>query len=123
MAEGHDDAIAVVTRYLAAYEAGDLESVGACLTEDVVWDVHGHLVTTGQQEFLAEAARPGQDTRLEISSHRFLRSGDDVVVLGQVRAHPPSGQTAHLDFADVFHVRDGLIDRLDSYVVPLPPEE
>ncbi len=112
----------VVARYLLAYESGDHGAVGACLTDDVVWVVHGHTTTVGREAFLAEAARPGPGVRLEIASDRSLRDGDDVVVLGRVRVLPADGDVAHLGFADVFHLRDGLIERLDSYVVPLPDE-
>jgi ketosteroid isomerase-like protein len=113
-------ALAVARRYMEVYASGDHEAISACLTDDVVWQIHGHTRVQGKAAYLAEVDRSGPDVRLEVTADRYLRDGDDVVVLGRVRATQPDGQVVDLAFADVVHTRDGRIRQLDAYVVPLP---
>ena len=101
------------------YASGDHDAIAACLTDDVVWVIHGHARVEGKAAYLVEVDRTGPDVRLEVTADRCLRDGDDVVVLGRVEATSPEGQVVRLAFADVVHTRAGLIRQLDSYVVPL----
>lgn len=109
----------VVERYLAAYAAGDHDAVGACLTDDVVWEIPGHRRLQGREAFLDEM-RAGEAAGLpDIRGDRFVAEGDTVVVQGRVRAPRPDGGHLHAVFADVFTLRAGRISALVSYVVPV----
>ena len=112
-------ALAVARRYFDVYASGDHDAIAACLTDDVVWVIHGHTRVEGKAAYLVEVDRTGPDVRLEVTADRYLRDGDDVVVLGRVAATPSDGEVVRLAFADVVHTRAGLIRQLDSYVVPL----
>ena len=109
-------------RYFNVYASGGASyAIADCLTDDVVWVIHGHTRVEGKAAYLAEVDRTGPDVHLEVTADRYLREGDDVVVLGRVRATQPDGQVVDLAFADVVHTRDGLISQLDSYVVAVGP--
>jgi ketosteroid isomerase-like protein len=115
-------ALAVARRYFDVYASGDHDAIAACLADDVVWVIHGHTRVEGKAAYLVEVDRTGPDVRLEVTTDRYLRDGDDVVVLGRVAATSSDGEVVRLVFADVVHTRDGLIRQLDSYVVPVGTE-
>lgn len=111
----------VARSYMEAYGRGDVQGVAACLTEDVVWDVHGHAHLEGKAAYLAEMEQNVANPP-DVIAERYLEDGDVVVVLGRVRAPLPGGAEFRAVFSDVFTFRDGLAARVESYVVPLGPD-
>ncbi len=85
-----------------------------------MWVIHGHRVTTGRAEFDAEIENPGFSGRPELDIHRMLEDHEVVVVTGEGRGVSIEHGPFRFAFNDLFTFRDGLIARVDSYVVPLP---
>ena len=59
---------AVVEAYVDGFRRGDSAAILSCLTEDVVWEIHGHATVRGREDFagaITEDATPGLPT-LEI---------------------------------------------------------
>ena len=114
---------ATVERYMAAFEALDHDAVLACLTDDVEWICPGVYHHRGKAAFDREIENDAFVGRPSIRVDRILEAGDVVVAEGRVRANPREGGHIHLVFVDVFDMRDGLIARLVSYLMPVPAEQ
>jgi len=81
---------ATVQRYTDGFRSGDLAQILSCLTEDVVWALHGAKTLTGRAAFAAEA--------------------DSARLLGGVHLQlvPPPGRYAPAP-------GDALVSRLDTF--------
>jgi hypothetical protein len=81
---------AVVEKYADGFRKGDLAQILACLTDDVVWALHGAKTLVGKEAFAAEAASgdgPNPELtldRLIVGAPPALRGGegDTVAVIG-----------------------------------------
>ena len=112
-----------VERYMEAFARLDHAAVLECLTDDVEWIVPGAYHHRGKEAFDAEIENDAFTGVPLIRVDRLLDAGDVIVVEGRVRANPREGGHVHLVFVDVFDMRDGLIRRLVSYLMPVPAEQ
>jgi ketosteroid isomerase-like protein len=110
----------LVTEYFAGFRAGDHPRILATLTEDVEWVIHGHRTTRGRAEFDGEIENPAFSGHPELHVERVHEDGPVVVTTGTGRGHSVEHGPFRFAFADLFTFRDGLVARVDSYVVPLP---
>jgi ketosteroid isomerase-like protein len=108
-----------VDTYMDGFRAGDHRAILGCLTDDVVWRIHGHRTTRGATEFDGEIENPEFEGRPQLDVHRTFEDANVVVTTGEGRgAHREHGPF-RFAFNDVFTFRDGRIAEVDSYVVPL----
>lgn len=107
-------------RYLDGFRRGDHDGILACLTDDVVWHVHGVRTTRGKAEFDDEIENPAFEGRPELTVDRTLESGDTIVVTGTGAGHLRGGDGFRFVFCDLFTFRGTLLAQVDSYVVPVP---
>jgi ketosteroid isomerase-like protein len=110
----------LVARYFDGFRTSDHERILSTLTDDVVWVIHGHRTTSGTSEFDAEIENPAFTGSPELEVHRVLEDGEVVVTTGEGRGVSVAHGPFRFAFNDLFTFRDGLIARVDSYVVPLP---
>lgn len=111
--------LAVVDRYLEGFRRSDHDTILDCLTDDVVWRIHGVRSTEGKAEFDDEIENPAFEGSPELTVERTIEADDTVVTTGTgVGRHREAGPF-RFAFNDVFTFRDGLIAHVDSYVVPL----
>lgn len=120
------ETIALVQRYYAAFNAGDGESMLACLGDDVVHDVNQGKRRIGKpafREFSRHMERCYAE-RLEnmtiMASPDGTRAAAEFDVLGTYIESdhglpPATGQTYRLPAGAFFEVRDGLIIRVTTY--------
>lgn len=109
----------IVDRYMDGFRRSDHESILGCLTDDVVWRIHGFRTTHGKAEFDDEIENPAFEGSPELAVERTIESGEVVVVTGTgVGRHREAGPF-RFAYGDLFTFRDGLIAQVDSYVVPL----
>ena len=114
------DQRAIVDAYMDGFRASDHTGILRCLTDDVVWRIHGHRTTQGKGEFDDEIENEQFEGKPQLVVDRTFEDGNVVVVTGEGRGvHRESGDF-RFAFNDLFTFRDGLIERVDSYVVPLP---
>ena len=101
---------AVVERYTEGFRRGDLAQILSCVTDDVVWALHGAKTLVGKDAFAAEA---GSDDGPypELMLDRLIEEGDSVAVLGH------SGDPVDFVYSEVFTFTDGLVSRLDTFHV------
>jgi ketosteroid isomerase-like protein len=66
---------AVVEKYTDGFRRGDLAQILSCLTDDVVWALHGAKTLTGNEAFAAEADNAGGPLP-ELTLDRLVEEGD-----------------------------------------------
>lgn len=108
---------AVLDRYMDGFRHGDHDAILSCLTDDVVWVIHGVSTTHGKDEFIAEVANPSFEGLPVLTVHRLIESGDEIVMTGSGSGRLWDGGPFEFEFNDIFTFRDGLIAQLDSYLV------
>jgi uncharacterized protein len=109
----------VVEEYFEGFRHGDHHRVLRCLTEDVVWDLPGFKHLVGREQFDGEIENEAFVGRPQLSVDRVVEEADTVIALGEGAATLATGPTHHFAFADVFTFRGALIERVESYLVPL----
>ena len=110
---------ATVHEYMEGFKAGDHERILRCLTDDVVWVIHGHRTTTGKAEFDSEIVGEDFEGKPLLSVDRVFEDGDVVIVTGEGTANLAADGQFRFVYNDLFTFRGDLIERVDSYVVPL----
>lgn len=109
-----------VTRCMEAYGRWDHAAILACLAEDVEWVVPGAFQLRGKDAFDAEIEGAGAKGPPTILVDRLLEAGDVVFAEGFVRNETTDGPAIELAMCDVFELRDGLVTKLTSYLMPAP---
>jgi uncharacterized protein YndB with AHSA1/START domain len=110
----------IVAEYFAGFRTSDHARVLATLTDDVEWVIHGHRTTRGKVEFDGEIENPAFQGSPSLDVQRVLEDGPVVVTTGEGRGETVASEPFRFAFNDLFTFHDGLIARVDSYVVPLP---
>ena len=109
----------IVDRYMDGFRRSDHDAILSCLTDDIVWIIHGLRATHGKAEFDEEIENPAFEGSPELVVDRTIHAGDVVVVTGTGMGHHRDSGRFRFAYNDLFTFRDGLIERVDSYVVPL----
>lgn len=109
----------IVDRYMDGFRRSDHEEILGCLTDDVVWHIHGLRTTRGKVEFDDEIENPAFEGSPELTVERTIEANDVVVVTGTGVGHHREAGRFRFAYNDLFTFRDGLISQVDSYVVPL----
>lgn len=108
-----------VERYMEAYGVGDRDEVLACLADTIEWEVPGTFQLSGKDAFAREMANPAFTGQPRITIARLVSEGDVVIAEGAVHTQTANGEALELRFCDVFEMRDGLIGKLTSYLMPV----
>jgi ketosteroid isomerase-like protein len=106
----------MVQRYTEGFRSGDLAQMVSCLTEDVVWALHGMKTLTGRDAFAAEVDAAGGPTP-QLYLDRLIEEGDTVAVVGRGSVDMGSGDPVDFVYSEVFTFRDDLVSRLDTFHV------
>jgi ketosteroid isomerase-like protein len=118
------DAKTVLTRYVAAIEAGDGDAIRDSFADNATWTLAGELPISGTWagreaivgEFLPTAMshyQPGS-VRLEITG--MIAEGDSVALQWTSRARTLDGSRYENDCIGVFTVREGKIRSVHEYM-------
>ena len=109
----------IVHRYMDGFRRSDHDAILACLTDDVVWRIHGLRTTHGKAEFDDEIENPAFEGSPQLTVERTIEADDVVVVTGTGAGHHSEAGSFRFAYNDLFTFRDDLIAQVDSYVVPL----
>jgi len=104
---------AVVEKYTDGFRRGDLAQILSCLTDDVVWALHGAKTLMGKDAFAAEADNAGGPLP-ELTLDRMVEEGDTVAVVGHGGVSL-SGDPVDFVYSEVFTFTGGLVSRLDTF--------
>ena len=108
-----------VSEYFEGFRRSDHARILATLTDDVEWVIHGHRTTRGKSEFDAEIENPAFTGSPTLDIERIYEDGRVVVATGVGGGTTVEHGSFRFAFNDMFTFRDGLIARVDSYLVPL----
>jgi uncharacterized protein len=121
---------AVVEKYPDGFRRGDFVQIVSCLTDDVMWGLHGTKTLVGKDAFAAEADG-GDGPNPELTLDRVSRGGtpslrggegDTVAVVGHgsvslggdPHGFSPAGGRCP-QYSEVFTFTGGLVSRLDTF--------
>jgi ketosteroid isomerase-like protein len=104
---------AVVEKYTDGFRRGDLAQIVSCLTDDVVWALHGAKTLVGKDAFAAEADS-GDGPNPQLTLDRAIEEGDTVPVIGHGSVSL-GGDPVDFVYSEVFTFTDGLVSRLDTF--------
>ena len=118
--------IELVTRYYAAFNAGDVDGMLACLGEDVVHDVNQGGRRRGREAFRAFLEHMNRCYAEEavdlvvMANDEGTRAAAEFVIIGAYQQTDDGlpearGQTYRLPVGAFFEVADGLIARVTNY--------
>ena len=116
----------LITRYYAAFNAGDMETFLSLLADDVVHDINQGAREIGKVAFAAFMERMNRHYREKLVDIAVMvapdgtRAAAEFTVLGDYlstdEALPPAnGQTYRLNASAFFDVRDGKVARVTNY--------
>jgi ketosteroid isomerase-like protein len=105
---------------MEGFRRNDHDAILACLTDDVEWWVPGAFRVRGKDAFDREIEGEGFVRPPTIEVTRMLEASDVVFAEGFVRTERADGTRLNLAMCDVFEMRDGRIERLVSYLMPIP---
>jgi uncharacterized protein len=104
---------AVVEKYTDGFRRGDLAQIVSCLTDDVVWALHGAKTLVGKDAFAAEADS-GDGPNPELTLDRAIEESNTVAVIGHGSVSL-DGDPHDFVYTEVFTFTDGLVSRLDTF--------
>ena len=104
---------AMVERYTDGLIRGELAEILSCLTDDVVWALHGDRTIVGKQAFAAEADS-GDGPAPDLYLDKLVEEGNAVAVVGHgcVALH---GNTVDFVYSEVFTFAGPMVSRLDTF--------
>lgn len=108
-----------VELYMNAFNELDHEKILSCLTDDVIWEIHGHQKLQGKENFDAEIENEGFEGKPEITLNRMTEENNVVIAEGTVLVKPKNQDPILLAFCDVFEFENGKIKKLTSYLNPI----
>lgn len=110
---------AVVEQYFEGFRRTDHDMILSCLTDDVVWDIHGYVTVRGKEAFAAEIENDAFEGSPTLTIDRLVEEGDTVVAIGGGSARKKDGTVLEFLFSDVFTFTDDAVSRLETYQVDL----
>ena len=122
----HDATLALVTRYYAAFNAGDREAMLACLADDVVHDLNQGPREHGKAAFRTFMARMDRCYREQVVELVVMAAADgsraaaEFFILGSYLhaddgLPPAHGQSYRLRVGAFFEIEAGRIARVTNY--------
>lgn len=106
-----------VHAYMDAFKILDHNAILNCLTDDVVWHIPGSFTITGKEAFDKEIENENFTGKPVIEVIRMVEENDVVVAEGTVQCELKAGPVLNLVFCDVFHMQNGKIKQLTSYLM------
>ncbi|BAK66436.1 hypothetical protein SLG_17610 [Sphingobium sp. SYK-6] len=121
-----DEAISLIERYYAAFNAGDHQTMLDCLADDIAHDVNQGGRETGKAAFRAFLGRMDNAYRERLTDIAIMASDDGSRAAAEFVVHgeylqgeeglpPARGQRYELPAGTFFTLADGLITRVTVY--------
>ena len=109
--------IKTIEKYIDGFNKSDHQQILSCLTDDVEWVLPGVFHLVGKEEFDKEIENPAFEGRPIIVVTRMIEENNIVIAEGTVRAKKRDDAFINLVFCDVFEMKNGLINKLTSYLM------
>jgi uncharacterized protein len=108
---------AIVEKYIDGFRRTDHAQILSCLTEDIVWVIHGYKTLAGKQAFDAEIENEGFEGSPTLHIDRLIEEGDTVVATGGGAVAEQGGERKEFAFSEVFTFAGDAVSRLETYHV------
>jgi ketosteroid isomerase-like protein len=108
-----------VEKYMDGFNKSDHEQILSCLTEDVEWILPGIFHHIGKDAFDKEIENPAFEGNPVIVVTRTIEESNIVITEGTVRAKKKDTEYINLVFCDVFEMKNGMINKLISYLMEI----
>lgn len=106
-----------VEKYIEAFNKSDHKQILSCLTDDVEWILPEVFHLKGKDAFDKEIENPAFEGKPVIVVTRVIEENNIVITEGTVRAKKKDAEYIKLVFCDVFEMKNGLINKLTSYLM------
>lgn len=106
-----------IQNYIEGFMTSDHEKILSCLTDDVKWEVPGVFSIHGKDAFDKEIENDNFEGSPTIQIIRMVEENDIVVAEGAVQSKMKDGGMLDALFCDVFHMKNGKISQLTSYLM------
>ena len=108
---------AVVEKHLGGFRSGNSTKVLECLTDDVIWRLHGCQTSVGRPAFAGNIEN-GEFCKLPLLKIRELvQEGDRVVAVGFGAVDEVSGGQRAFTFCEIFLFEGDLVGEVDTFHV------
>jgi ketosteroid isomerase-like protein len=107
----------IVEKYIEGFRRTNHAQILSCLTDDVVWVLHGYKTLYGKQAFDAEIENDAFEGSPKINLECLIEEGNKVAVTGYGSVAKKGGEVMKFVFSEVFTFADNLISRLETYHV------
>jgi uncharacterized protein len=108
------DRKAVVEDYIVGFRRTDHAAILGCLTDDVVWVIHGHRSLRGKEAFDGEIENDAAElTGLE--ADRLIEEGDTVVAVGHGEMTVKDAGRVPFVFTEVFTFAGDRIRQIETF--------
>lgn len=108
-----------VEKYIEAFNKSDHKQILSCLTDDVEWILPEVFHLKGKDAFDKEIENPAFEGKPVIVVTRVIEENNIVIIEGTVRAKKKDAEYINLVFCDVFEMKNGLINKLTSYLMEI----
>ncbi|BBY97583.1 nuclear transport factor 2 family protein [Mycolicibacterium fallax] len=108
-----------IDRYIHGFLSSDHDAILGCLTDDVIWQIHGVRTTRGKTEFDEEIENPEFAGSPLMNVDRIIESDDVVVLTGTGEGMHRVAGPFRFAYNNMFTFRGDRICQVESYVVPL----
>jgi uncharacterized protein len=102
---------------LDGFRRSDHAQILSCLTDDVVWELHGYKTLRGKDAFDAEIENEGFEGSPTLTTDRLIEEGDTVVATGGGSVAEKGGDSRRFVFSEVFTFTGDAVSHLDTYHV------
>lgn len=109
----------LVETYMDGFRRSNHEQILACLTDDVVWEIHGHVRLVGKEAFDGEIENEAFTGSPILHVDQLIESDNTIVVTGTGEGRFKSGEVHRFAYCDLFAFVGERISRVDAYVVPI----
>ena len=107
----------IVEKYMEGFRRSDHDQILSCLTDDVVWALHGYKTLQGKDAFDAEIESGAVEGGPTLDLDRLIEEGDAVAATGSGSVTEKGGNTREFVFCEVFTFNGDAVSRLDTYHV------
>jgi ketosteroid isomerase-like protein len=83
----------IVEKYIEGFRRSDHSQILSCLTDDIVWEIHGHTTLEGKDAFDGEIENEAFEGRQTLRIDRLVEEGDTVVATGGGSMTRQDGET------------------------------
>ena len=109
----------IIRKLNKGFEMDDIEVILSCLADDIRWEVAGHFIAMGKDEYRKQIHNDAFEGAPIITIKNEIAEGDDVAVEGSVESKMKNGTIFKALFHNTYTLENEKVKSMTSYVVPI----